>query len=365
MTFKNFASFTQALAVVLVVGCGGDTAAKSTAKSGGASGGSSSSGSGASGSSGGGPSLVGAGATFPMPIYQKWFADYQKSAGVHVNYNGLGSSAGINKITDGTVDFGASDNAMKDDQIAKVTKGVQLIPLTAGAVVVGYNLPELKAPLKLTRETLAGIFLGKITKWNDPVIAKENPGAPGTPIGVVHRSEGSGTTFVFTSHLAAISDAWKSGPKAGATITWPAGIGAKGNDGVAAQIKQTPGAIGYIEYSYAKSNGISTAELQNKAGKFVEANEKSGQAGLATIKWDDQLRGWNTDPEGDESYPIVTYTWLILYRDYGDAAKAKAIRDLVKYCLTEGQKEADKLGYLSMPSSAVERATKALDNVKP
>src|SRR5262249_22618720 len=146
-------------------------------------------------------SLDGAGATFPMPIYQKWFADYQKSHGVRINYNGLGSAAGINKVTDGTVDFGASDNAMKDEQIAKIAKGVQLVPATAGAVVVGYNLPELKEPLKLSRDALAGIFLGKITKWNDPAIAKDNPGAPGTPIGVIHRAEGSGTTFVFTSHL--------------------------------------------------------------------------------------------------------------------------------------------------------------------
>jgi phosphate transport system substrate-binding protein len=309
--------------------------------------------------------LDGAGATFPMPIYQKWFADYQKSHGVRINYNGLGSAAGINKVTDGTVDFGASDNAMKDEQIAKIAKGVQLVPATAGAVVVGYNLPELKEPLKLSREALAGIFLGKISKWNDPAIAKENPGVPGAAIGVIHRAEGSGTTFVFTSHLAAISDEWKKSPGANATVKWPTGVGAKGNDGVTAQIKQTPGAIGYIEYSYAKTNGVTAAHLQNKAGKFVEAGEKSGQAGLATIKWDDQLRGWNPDPEGDDSYPIVTYTWLILYRDYGDANKAKAIRELVKYCLTDGQKDADALGYLAMPPSAVERAMKALDNVKP
>ena len=356
MRINALAGLTQVLAALVVAGCGGDS---DTRTAGPAT-------SGKSASSSEAPSLVGAGATFPAPIYQKWFADFVKeNAGVRVNYQGLGSSAGVNKVVEGTVDFGASDNAMKDADIAKVSKGVQLIPATAGAVVLGYNLPELKSPLKLTREALVGIFLGKITKWSDPAIAKENPGAPNTPIGVVRRADGSGTTFVFSSHLAAISEDWNKGPGKGSSITWPTGIGAKGNDGVAAQIKQTPGAIGYIEYSYAKSNGISTALPQNKAGKFVEANAKSGQAGLATIKWDDQLRGWNADPEGDESYPIVTYSWLILYRDYGDGNKAKTIRDLVKYSLTKGQAEADALGYLALPTAAAERALKALDNVRP
>lgn len=341
------------LLAAMLLGCGGDTSAKTTASGGGTS-------------SAGEASFVGAGATFPAPIFQKWFGDYAKAnPSVRVNYQGLGSGAGVNKVIEGTVDFGASDSAMKDAEIAKVAKGVQLIPATAGAVVIGYNLPELKSPLKMSREALVGIFQGKITKWNDPAIAKDNPGVPATAIGVVRRSDSSGTTFVFSSHLAAISPEWSKSPGKGSSITWPAGIGAKGNDGVAAQIKQTPGAVGYIEYSYAKSNGIAAAHLQNKAGKFVEATVAAGQAGLATVKWDEHLRGWNHDPEGDASYPIVTYSWLILYRDYGDAAKAKAIRELVRYCLTTGQKEADALGYLAMPKEAVERAEKALDNVKP
>ena len=339
----------------LLLGCGGDTSAKTTGTGG--------SGGAASGDS---LSLVGAGATFPAPIFQKWFADYAKqNPGVRVNYQGLGSGAGVNKVIEGTVDFGASDSAMKDAEIAKVSKGVQLIPATAGAVVIGYNLPDLKSPLKLTREALVGIFQGKISKWNDPAIAKDNPGIPSTPIGVVRRSDSSGTTFVFSSHLAAVSPEWNEKPGKGSSITWPTGTGAKGNDGVAAQLKQTPGAVGYIEYSYAKSNGIKSAHLQNKAGKFVEPTVAAGQAGLSTVKWDDHLRGWNHDPEGDECYPIVTYSWLILYRDYGDAAKAKAMREIVKYCLTTGQMESDSLGYLALPKEAAERAEKALENVKP
>jgi phosphate transport system substrate-binding protein len=283
---------------------------------------------------------------------------------VRVNYQGLGSSAGVNKIVEETVDFGASDNAMKDEQIAKVKRGVQLIPITAGAVVVAYNLPDLKQPLQLSRKALAGIFLGNITKWNDPEIVKYNPDMPATPIGAVRRSDGSGTTFVFTSHLAAVSDEWKKGPGVGTSVTWPTGIGAKGNDGVTAQIKQTPGAIGYVEFGYAKSGKLPTARLQNRAGKFVEADAASGQAALATIELDDKLRGWNPDPAGDACYPIVTYSWLILYREYPDARKSKVVRNLVKYCLEQGQAASDGLGYLPLPKTTVERAVQALGDAK-
>ena len=261
--------------------------------------------------------LQGTGATFPAPLYQKWFTEYnQAHPDVQINYQALGSGAGIKQFQQHLVDFGASDAAMTDEEIAAVPDGVVLLPMTAGAVVLAYNLPDVSQPLKLSREAYVGIFLGKITKWNDPAIAKANPGVtlPDTKIQPVVRSDGSGTTFVFTSHLSAISDAWKSGPGAGKSVNFPSAVAGKGNPGVAALIKETPGAIGYVEFGYAMQTHMPMAILENKSGKYVKADLESGKAALASVKLPDNLRAWITDPEAADAYPIVTYTWLLSTR---------------------------------------------------
>src|ERR671932_302445 len=220
--------------------------------------------------SSGGVALTGAGATFPQPIYNKWFSDYAQQTGIKINYQSIGSGGGIRQLSEGTVDFGASDSPMSDDEMAKAKGGpVVHIPTVLGAVVLTYNLPELSAPLKLSGDLIADIFLGKITKWNDPRIAALNAGAklPASDILVVHRSDGSGTTFVFTDYLSAVSPAWKSGPGKGKEVQWPTGLGAKGNEGVAGQVKQTPGAIGYVELAYARQNKLAYAAVRNAAGR--------------------------------------------------------------------------------------------------
>src|ERR1700738_2716411 len=247
--------------------------------------------------------LQGAGATFPAPLYQRWIAEYTKAnPDVQINYQGVGSGAGIKQFTQNLVAFGASDAAMKDAEIAAVKQGVVLIPATAGSIVLAYNLPGVEN-LKLSREAYIGIFLGKITKWNDPAIAKTNEGAklPGTAITVCERSDGSGTTFVFTKHLSAISPVFKDQVGEGTTVTWPAGVAGKGNGGVTALIKQNKGAIGYVDFGYAKNNKLSFAALQNKAGEFVTATTASGAATLAATQFPGNLlRAWPSDPEGTD-----------------------------------------------------------------
>jgi phosphate transport system substrate-binding protein len=312
-------------------------------------------------------SLTGAGATFPAPLYQRWFQDYNKqNPNIQISYQGVGSGAGVGQFTSGTVDFGASDVAMTDAEIAKVTKGVVLLPVTAGSIVIGYNLKDVPG-LKLPRKVYPDIFAGKIKKWNDPAIAQANPGAklPDKNITVIHRSEGSGTTAVFTQHLSAISPSWKSGPGSGKTINWPVGIGAKGNDGVTAQIQQNDGSIGYLEYGYAQQQKIPTAVLENKAGKYVEATPDSGAKTLAAVKLPENLRAFISDPEGDASYPIVTYTWILAYKTYDNADKAKALKDVLKYALTDGQKTSPELGYIPLPTEVVTKVQAAADSIKP
>lgn len=312
-------------------------------------------------------SLVGAGATFPAPLYQRWFQDYNKQkSNVQVTYQPVGSGAGVAQFTAGIVDFGASDVAMTDAEIAKVTKGVVLLPMTAGSIVIGYNLKDVPS-LKLPRQVYPNIFLGKIKKWNDPAIAQANPGVklPDKNITVVHRSEGSGTTAVFTQHLSAVSPEWKSGPGTGKTVNWPVGIGAKGNDGVTAQLQQNEGSIGYIEYGYASSQKIPTAALENKAGKYVEATPESGAKTLAAVKLPDNLRAFISDPEGPDSYPIVTYTWILADKTYADANKAQALKDVLKYALTDGQKTSPELGYIPLPTEVVTKVQAAVDSIKP
>ena len=309
--------------------------------------------------------LQGTGATFPAPLYQKWFSEYNKlHPEVQINYQALGSGAGVKQFQQGLVNFGASDAAMTDDEIKKVKDGVVLLPMTAGSIVLSYNLPGV-ADLKLSREAYAGIFLGKIKQWNDPAIAKANPGVtlPAIPITVVTRSDGSGTTFVFTTHLSAISPEWKAGPGAGKSVNFPAGVAGKGNPGVTALLKQTPGAIGYVEYGYAKQTGMPMAELENHNGKFVKADLESGKNALATVQLPADLRAWIPDPAGDTAYPIVTYTWLLCYKKYDDPKIAQAIKAVLQYGLTDGQKDSVELGYIPLPPNVVTVVSKALDQI--
>src|SRR5580704_8998383 len=293
--------------------------------------------------------LQGAGATFPAPLYQRWIAEYTKaSPDVQINYQGVGSGAGIKQFTQDLVSFGASDVAMTDEQIAKVKQGVVLIPATAGSIVLAYNLPGVES-LKLSREAYVGIFLGTITKWNDPAIAKANPGVtlPNIAITACERSDGSGTNFVFTKHLSAISPDFKDKVGEGTSVTWPTGVAGKGNDGVTALIKQNKGAIGYVEFGYAKNNKLSFAALQNKVGEIATATTASGAATLATTQFPPNvLRAWPSDPDGKDCYPIATFTWLLIYRKYETAETAEAVKKFVNWDLTDGQKFSDDLGYI-------------------
>ncbi|TSA36696.1 MAG: phosphate ABC transporter substrate-binding protein PstS [Verrucomicrobiaceae bacterium] len=310
--------------------------------------------------------LSGAGASFPAPLYQRWGVEYNKlHPDVQVNYQSVGSGAGVKNFTAGVVDFGASDAAMSDAEIAKVPKGAVLIPATAGEVVFAYNLPGVET-LNLPREAMAGIFLGKVTKWNDPVIAKANPGAklPELPIMVAYRSDGSGTTYVFTQHLSTISPEFKEKIGTDKSVTFPVGVGGKGNEGVTALIKQTPGTIGYVEYGYAKGNGLAMASLQNKSGNFVAADGEHGASTLANVQLPENLRIWPVDPEGANDYPIASFTWLLLYKKYDDAAKLKALKDFVTYGLTTGQSFSEELGYIPLPAPVVEKAKAALATVQ-
>ena len=310
--------------------------------------------------------LSGAGATFPAPLYQRWGVEYNKvHPDVQVNYQSVGSGAGVKNFTAGVVDFGASDAAMTDAEIAKVPKGVVMIPATAGELVFAYNLPGVDK-LNLSREAMAGIYLGTVTKWNDPAIAKANPGAklPNLPIQVAYRSDGSGTTYVFTQHLSAISKDFHDKVGTDKSVTFPVGVGGKGNEGVTALVKQSPGAIGYVEYGYAKGNGLAMANLENKSGKFVSPSGEAGAATLASVTLPENLRIWPVDPEGAGDYPIVSFTWLLLYKKYDDAAKLKALKDFVAYGLTTGQSFSEALGYIPLPAPVVEKAQAALATVQ-
>jgi phosphate transport system substrate-binding protein len=312
--------------------------------------------------------LQGTGATFPAPLYQRWFSEYNKlHPDVQINYQPLGSGAGVQQFTQQLVDFGASDAAMTDEEIAQVKTGVVLLPMTAGSIAIAYNLPGGPTEVKLSREAYTGIFLGKITKWNDPKITATNPGVslPDLNITVVTRSDGSGTTYVFTNHLSTISEAWKSGPGTGKSIQWPTGVQGKGNAGVTALIKQTPGAIGYVEYGYAKQTGMPMATLENKAGKYVKIDVASESAALAGVELPADLRAWLPDPAGPAAYPIVTYTWLLCYKTYEKAAVAATLKQIISYGLGEGQKFSEELGYIPLPATVVAAVTKALERISP
>ncbi len=307
--------------------------------------------------------LTGAGATFPQPLYTRWFSDYNKLTSVKVNYQGVGSGAGIKQITEKTVDFGASDAPMTDAQL-KAAPGILHIPTAMGAVVVTYNLPSLTQPLNLSGETVGGIYLGDIRKWNDPKIVAENPGAtlPDQNIVTIRRSDGSGTSKAFTSWLAATNPAWKEKVGAGTTVNWPTGLGAQGNAGVAGEVKNNPGFIGYVEQIYAEQNKMAMASIKNQAGKFVKPSLEGVTAAAAnsikTIPSD--LRFSMIDAPGDASYPISTPTWLLAYQNQTDAPEAQAMARAMWWGLTDGQKVATELGYAALPP---ELAKLALDKV--
>ena len=313
--------------------------------------------------------LTGAGASFPAPIYTEWFKTFAKTNGgaIKVNYQSIGSGSGIKNFIGHTVDFGASDAAMKQSEIDKVPEGVQLLPMTAGEIVIAYNLPGIN-DLKLPRDIYPKIFLGKITKWNDAKIKAANPGVnlPDTPITVVVRSDKSGTTFGFTGHLSAISSEFKSAVGQGKMVQWPATNMVKGkkNDGVSSAIRQTPGAIGYTEYGFAKLNRLPMACLENKAGKFVCPGPEGGAAALANAVLPENMIVFINDPAGDTSYPIATFTWMLFYKKNKDAETAAALRKMVEYCLDEGQKIADMAGYIPLPAPVVEKVRAASKNIQ-
>jgi phosphate transport system substrate-binding protein len=314
--------------------------------------------------------LTGAGASFPAPLYQNWAIEVNKEIPeLQVNYQSVGSGAGVEQFSAKTVDFGASDVAMTDEEMAAVDRGTILLPMTAGSIVFAYNLPGVEG-LQLPRDVYTNITLGNITNWSDPAIAEANPDLdlPDLPITFVHRSDGSGTTGVLTKHLSAISPDFESQIGEGKTVEWPktgSFIGAKGNEGITAQIQQTEGAMGYIEYGYAKQNGIPVAALENASGNFIVPTDESASATLGAVELPDNLRAFITDPEGDESYPIVTYTWMMAYEQYDDPALAKAMEVWIEYGLNQGQEVAPQLGYIKMPDNVRERVAKTADAISP
>nr|WP_321401166.1 phosphate ABC transporter substrate-binding protein PstS [uncultured Desulfobacter sp.] len=313
--------------------------------------------------------ITGAGASFPAPIYSEWFKDLAKQTNgdLKVDYQSIGSGSGIKNFIAHTVDFGASDAAMKQSEIDEVPEGVQLLPMTAGEIVIAYNLPGIDN-LKLPRDVYPEIFLGKITKWNDAKIVAANPGVtlPDTPITVVVRSDKSGTTFGFTGHLSAISADFNSAVGQGKMVQWPATNMVKGkkNDGVASAIRQTPGAIGYTEYGFAKLTRLPTACLENQAGKFVCPGPEGGAAALANAVLPENMIVFINDPAGEASYPIATFTWMMFYKKNKTPELAAALRQMVEYCMAEGQKIADKAGYIPLPESVVEKVRAASQNIQ-
>jgi phosphate transport system substrate-binding protein len=310
--------------------------------------------------------INGAGATFPYPIYSKWFDEYAKvDPSVRFNYQSIGSGGGQKQILAQTVDFGASDGPMSDDNLAKAPGKLLHIPTVAGADVVAYNLPG-NPVLKLDADTIAGIFLGQIKKWNDPKIAALNPGMnfPDQELVVVHRSDGSGTTYIWTDYLSKISAEWKQKVGTNTSVNWPVGLGGKGNEGVAGQIKQTPGALGYVELIYAVQNKMPYADVKNAAGEFVKASLASITAAMATAQIPDDFRFSMTNAPGNDSYPIAGATWLLVYEQQKDAAKAKKLVEFLKWALTKGEEMAKDLAYAPLAPQLRDRVLKRVSEIK-
>ena len=310
--------------------------------------------------------INGAGATFPYPIYSKWFDEYAKvDPSVRFNYQSIGSGGGQKQILSGTVDFGASDGPMSDENLAKAPGKILHIPTVAGAVVISYNLPE-SPKLKLDGDTIAGMYLGQIKKWNDPKLTALNPGVklPDQDIVVVHRSDGSGTSFIFTDYLSKVSPEWKSKVGNNTSVNWPTGIGGKGNEGVSGQIKQTPGAIGYVELIYAIQNKMPDAQVKNAAGEFVEPTIESVTAALATAEIPDDFRFSMTNAPGKDAYPIAGATWLLVYQQQKDPAKGKKLVEFLKWAAKDGEKMAKNLDYAPLPENVQERVLKEINDIK-
>lgn len=300
--------------------------------------------------------LNGAGATFPNLLYQQWIIDYNRMVGnAELNYQSIGSGGGIRQFTDGTVDFGASDAPMNEAEIAAVNGNVIHIPTVLGAVVPTYNVPDVQQPIRFTPDLLADIFLGRITKWNDPRIASVNQGVtlPSADIVVVHRSDGSGTTFIWTEYLSKVSAAWKDRVGTGKSVNWPVGLGGRGNEGVTATVRQTAGSIGYVELGYALLNDLPAGHVQNRGGSFVkptiEAVTAAATGAMSEMGSDTDFRVSLTDPAGETAYPIASFTWLLIHREYEDAGKATALLDFIWWAVTEGEKDAPALGYAPIP----------------
>jgi len=313
-------------------------------------------------------SLNGAGATFPNPIYQKWFTQYSSShSGVQINYQSLGSGAGIRQLIAGTVDFGASDGPMTDEQLAQCKGKVLHIPTVLGAVVPAYNIPGVKQELKFTPELLAGIFLGRINNWSDPAIAKVNPGVrfPNQSIVVVHRSDGSGTSYIFTDYLSKVSSEWNSAVGKGTSVRWPVGLGGKGNEGIAGTLRQIEGSIGYVELIYAVQNNISYGSVRNKQGSFVKASLDSTTAAAAAAagKMPADYRVSITDPDGKDSYPIASFTWLLVPQQSRDGNKGKVLHDFLQWMLSSGQGEVSTLTYAPLPKEVVKRLQTTISTI--
>jgi phosphate transport system substrate-binding protein len=310
--------------------------------------------------------INGAGATFPYPIYSKWFDEYAAvDPSVRFNYQSIGSGGGQKQIMAQTVDFGASDGPMSDDNLSKAPGKILHIPTVAGAVVMTYNL-EGNPALKLDGETIADIFLGNIKKWNDPKIAATNSGAklPDKEIVVVHRSDGSGTTFIFTDYLSKVSPEWKEKAGNNTSVNWPAGIGGKGNEGVAGQVRQTPGALGYVELIYAIQNKMPYADVKNSSGEFVKPTLESVTAALATANVPDDFRFSMTNPSGKDAYPIAGATWLLVYEKQKDATKGKKLVEFLKWAAKDGEKMAKDLDYAPLPEALQQRVLKRIEEIK-
>jgi phosphate transport system substrate-binding protein len=313
--------------------------------------------------------LNGAGATFPYPIYSKWFDVYkQEHPNIQINYQSIGSGGGIRQVIAGTVDFGATDGPMKDDQIAQVKTGVLHFPTVLGSVVPIYNIPGVTAELNFTQAALAGIYLGKITKWNDPEIANANRAVklPAEDIVVVHRSDGSGTTYIWVDFLCKVSKEWESKVGRDTSVNWPVGLGGKGNEGVSGLVKQTPDAIGYVELIYALQNKMSYGRVQNKDGQFVKAdlNATTAAAAGAVKSMPEDFRVSITNSAGKTAYPISSFTWLLIPANIPDATKRDTLKDFLKWMLTKGQGYTTDLGYAPLPKEVVQQETKAIAKIK-
>jgi len=314
-------------------------------------------------------SLTGAGATFPYPIYSKWFDEYHKmKSNVEINYQSIGSGGGIRQVTSGTVDFGATDGPMTDGQLAQSKVQILHIPTVLGAVVPIYNIPGVSGELNFSRDALAGIYLGTVKKWNDPAIAKHNPNVklPGENIVVVRRSDGSGTTYIWTDFLSKVSDQWKNGVGNGTSVNWPVGIGGKGNEGVSGLVKQTPNSIGYVELIYALQNSLSYGRVQNAANVFVKADlaATTAAAASASKSMPADFRVSITNAPGKTTYPIVSFTWLLVPTTIQDSGKKTVIKEFLKWMATDGQSYASQLGYAPLPKEVAAQVLKAIDKVK-